>query len=40
MTNFQDRDRGREYDIKGLTNKDFIEIIDDYYKIKTKKVKN
>lgn len=38
--NFQDRDRGREYDIKGLTNKDFIEIIDDYYKIKTKKVKN
>ena len=38
--NFQDRDRGREYDIKGLTNKDFIEIIDDYYKKKTKKVKN
>jgi hypothetical protein len=35
--NFRVRDRGREYDIKGLTNKDVIEIIDDYYKIKTKK---
>lgn len=38
--NFQENNRSREYNINGLTNKDFIDILDDHYKIETKKVKN
>ena len=35
--NFQESNRRGKYDINGLTNKDFIEILDDHYKIEIRK---